>query len=208
MGHWSRQYGTITLPRAEFAGVRKILQESETARKESLLKTAQEFWDRATPAQRRDERTFSNAAVDHLGRNRPGGRISGRLTPEEQATLQAIAPYNAKPSRLLRSHIDWPTSRTLRFGYGDLTIVMDREKVTLEFLLDEEKAYYGEYELARTLFQHLDTVDWTRSSGGMLYTQNELNVEETDGQHRASWFWGPAGVAAHRTLSGWDGACE
>lgn len=214
MSHTDWEAGTIKLPTAEYARVRKALQDADTRHKEMVFEQTQEMWKGMTQAQKASPVAFRDELYQESERRRKAIELPGATNmgfprssnPELTEAIQAArlklgwtTIRGAKPRRILRSEMDFPTSRTTEFRADVAVIKFDRADSTIHWEAREgnravEQA--RDTHLAEALFTSLNTVKWTRGTGG-AFTGNDEDNEDRDYGGGGNYFtdaYGPIGA--------------
>lgn len=101
-------------------------------------------------------------------------------------------------ARVLKSDMPFPANRTTNFPAGEGGITFHKDANTVSF---DTGQYRNVVDRARSsptgaaLFNRLQSVKWTRETGGIFHGNNELNDEETDRGQHATIAYGPIGAA-------------
>lgn len=209
MGHWETEHGEIVLPSAEFAAVRQAVQKATHDHQTKVFEETQSFWKGLTRKEQTDPAAYEAARKSHITERhrllesalRGWGRRS--VTPHAEEIIEDLdwrltLPQGAKPARVLKSDLPFPTNRTTEFSVGEGHITFNKDTNTVSF-------YAGEYrnviEKARgsvageALFNRIKTVKWTRGTGGVFHGDNEISNEETDRGQYVTTAYGPIGAA-------------
>ena len=194
--------GTVKLPTGEFPKVRKAMEDADRKAKTAHFERAQAFWKGLPAKAKRDIAAYEQAARDHCfapARQpttwNPNPPLRCGLSSEEASALHDMLMRGtrertepgrwgaraAKPRRILRDDIDWPTNRTTAFRVdGDTTITFDRDTSTVTWDVRENNHAVDDARaapLAGAFFGALDKVVWTRGTGGVFVGNDEYNEE-------------------------------
>lgn len=157
-------YGTIELPRTEFASFRKGIADSVTHHNEMLYKKAQEFWANRTRKEKTDVTAFK-AAAD-----------KANLDYE----LQWKMLQHGEPRRLTRADFEWPTARSTSFREAELALTFNPALRTVTYEVSENnhaREYAAETSLGKTFERLIRLVRWTRGTGGVILGNDEYSAE-------------------------------
>lgn len=211
MSCYEWEEGTFKLPTAEFARVRKAIQDAVAKRQQAQFDHTQRFWKGLSAKQRKDLDAYNRAASAYVW----GNRIVERLQPDGTRRVELEHPElpesngidtgnqfiyghtgadmeelsdmlrtkwgQTTPRRVLKKDIDWVTNRTTAFKVGDdAYITFDRDASTVTWAVHENNRACEtarSHPLARTFFATLDSVRWTRGTGGEIIGNDEYNRE-------------------------------
>lgn len=210
MGHWDRQHGEIILPSAEFAAVRQAVQKATHEHQSKVFEETQVFWKGLTRKEQTDPAAYTAALRRYMDAKYK------QLHPPQPASFwsrPAPAPFTeeflddldwrlgirhgAKPARVLKSDLPFPTNRTTSFPAGEGSVSFDKDSSTVHWSTSENR---GATERAhnsaagRALFDRLKTVKWTRNTGGIIMGNNEY-AEDAGRGDECSVAYGPIGAA-------------
>lgn len=170
---WER--GTIKLPTAEFAKVRQAVQGAALKVKTEAYEHTQTAWKSMT----RKEQTNPVAYRDAVRRwvhQVPQG-------PARAEAWEMLGGYDgmAKPARVKKSDVDFPTNRTTEFSHDGAYVSFDRKNSTMTWdVAENNRAVKHAHEgwLGEAVFGALDEVKWTGyNTGGVLVGNDEYNRE-------------------------------
>ena len=211
--------GTIKLPTAEFARVRKALEDADRTRKERVFAQTQVFWKGLTRKAQTNHKEYESAAYDFtekLGRSTsrdrygfsadgPDADLADDLRDALQlpyawdpATRERVEP---KPGRVLPADMKYPTNRTTAFHADDASIIFTKDTSSVTWSVGEnnhavERA--REQPIAQAFFGELRKVRWTRGTGGIITGNDEYNREDRSsggGGNTTNQGLGPVGAA-------------
>lgn len=208
--------GTITLPKAEFVRMRQAMQDTDQRIKQQAFDMTKDFWKSLTRKQQTDPEAyrlavfnFADSKKEELGqRVRTWSGWDTVLDPETDSAVseahQLIAPEwghlrlrGGKPSRIRKSDVSFPTSRSVRFFAGEASITFDREKHTVEWDVPDNNLAIGKahrHAMGATFFNQLEGVAWTRDTGGVISGSDEYQSDMYRGDEPKEAF-GPVGAA-------------
>lgn len=202
--------GTIVLPSAEFAKVRRAAQMAHAEHLQEVFDLTQEFWKGLTNKQQRDRGEYSTAVHEFLrvkGSLRahfspgPGRNTSGDWTRDKALNAcVAMISRSGNPSRVLKSDMGFPTNRTTEFDAGGSRLTFDKENSTAYWLVDESKGARHNARampMAQAFFSALDHIRWTRGTGGVFLGNDEYNGEDREyggGMNYVTVTFGPMGA--------------
>lgn len=190
MSHWIRQEGTIKLPTAEFARVRQSLQDADTEVKTQAFEIAQKFWESTGGKLKKDPQAYAAACQALQEEIR---RLPESVTDKVQDLTDTH--YGRAPRRPLKKDLAIPNSKTLDFnaGYGT-DISLDRETSTLSWHSDVSSNTERPEDsvVGQAMYKALDSVKWTRGTGGHFRGWDEYSSEAGNGSAPNEAF-GPLG---------------
>lgn len=214
MSRYNWEHGSIKLPSSEFARVRKAMQDADSGHKEAVFAKTQEVWKGLSRKQQTDPAEYRKACTtvihQQLGALSRPGRNSFLTTDSrdpkatavlEDALLRMTLTGRGKPVRVTRSDMHFPTNRTTIFHTSEASISFDRENSTVEWDVPEnnhavERARQDPQ--AQALFDALESVKWTRGTGGVFTGNDEYNREDNGyggGGNCCTDAYGPADAA-------------
>lgn len=207
------QSGTIKLPTAEFARVRQTLQDADNKTKQEAFDLTQSFWKSLTRKQATNMGAYHDALsafedeqlekTEKPSRGWWGGS-TGHIEIDYDAkavvdkAVELLRPGwgQDKPTRVLKSAVNFSTNRTIWFDVGgEAGITFNRDESTVTWNVPSnnhavEDAH--DHPMPGVLFGALSTVKWTRGTGGVISGSNE-NRFEHDGNEPESAY-GPLGA--------------
>lgn len=208
MSCYGWEHGTITLPSAEVAGLKKILRDYVKTLHDEVRAEAIRLHKEVAKSTRsarlyRERLTAYDEQRWEAERRRSTGWHSTSLrTDEHKALVSAMArsvlhgmlngqwgqpaPTPHQPTVAdVNSVIAKATNRTVHFpiigpdGYDEGSITFDGRQVIWDVPENNHSVDRAhESEIARKFFQALDKVKWTRGTGGSTYGNNEYNEGE------------------------------
>ncbi|HEX9229732.1 MAG TPA: hypothetical protein VF885_24305 [Arthrobacter sp.] len=211
MGHWETEHGDIVLPSAEFAAVRQAVQKAEHEHQMKVFEETQTFWKGLTRKEQTDPEAYRAALRKHTAERRRllesalqgWGRRS--VTPHAEEIIDDVdwrlsLARDAKPARVLKADLPFPTNRTTEFRAGEGFVTFKKDSNTVVW---ETGQYRNVIDKARSspagaaLFEAIRKVKWTRGTGGVFYGNNENHSEEAwDRGDYATTAYGPIGAAS------------
>ncbi|WP_159604639.1 hypothetical protein [Agromyces humi] len=208
MSKYGWEEGEVKLPAAEFGRIRKLLEETDRARKQELFDASQEFWKSLTAKQKSDRAAYA-AALDAWEQKHTRKKYSWGGFTETESTLPdgfdtLVGPNWQRdiPRRILKIDMEFPTNRTTQFRASTHhgVISFRREDNTVLWQVSDnnhavEDAHDG--ALGQAFFKALETVKWTRNTGGVLSGNDEYNQEAMESGYGANYTtsaYGPIGA--------------
>jgi hypothetical protein len=210
MGHWETEHGEIILPSAEFAAVRQAVQKAVHEHYTKVFEETQVFWKGLTRKEQTDPVAYEAARKRHIEERqrltesalRGWGRRS--VTPHAEEIIEDVdwrltLPRGAKPARVLKTDLPFPTNRTTEFSAGEGSVTFDKERnavlwETGQYRRVIDKAHNS--AAGEALFNRIRTVKWTRGTGGVFHGNNENHSEEAyDRGDYVTTAYGPIGAA-------------
>lgn len=222
MGNSEWERGEFTLPSAEFARVRQAVQAADKAHKELAFAKTQEIWKGLSRKEQTDPAAYRQA-LSRIEQERwnseprysPGMRLPYRSSAQivqdmkdEDARKAAMEKMQDKcgwrptdkPSRVLQSDMDYPTSRTTVFGAADCAVSFDPERRAVTWGVSDGKnsreIAHGTH-VAGAFFGALRDVKWTYGTGGVIVGNDEANRfdrEQGGGQNYVTGAYGYIGI--------------
>lgn len=218
------EHGTLKLPTAEFARVRQAVETAERARKERVFTQTQAFWKGLTRKQQTDAGEYRKAAMAFTHRLYTDGEVQatggwygrpGRPAPNADIAFAVQSQLECacwrtpdgttreqhSPRRVLQADMDYPTNRTTTFHDGGASLVFDRASSTVEWDVPENNhavEHARATAMGRAFFGALETVQWTRGTGGWFTGNDEYNQEGREYGGGATYVttgFGPAAAA-------------
>ncbi|MCP1674297.1 hypothetical protein J2T57_001399 [Natronocella acetinitrilica] len=200
------EFGTIIIPSAEWAGVKKAIRDAHNRYREDVYSLALELHGALHGPRYKGRRN-----VRYLGDY--GSALEAEVKPKFQAARTEaqiervfmagyLVSYQAgihesglsreecemiafrrppKPQRkTLDRLIPAATNKTLAFSSGDLYVSLDDEQRTLTWRVDRNNhacRRARESTLGAAVFKALAAVKWTRGSGGKIIGNDEYNID-------------------------------
>lgn len=201
MSCYEWEAGTIKIPTAEFARVKRFVQDTAKAYNDKLYAHAQVFWKTIPASVKSDEAkyrkrvhafVYGNRVGDYdydpklptsngLGNNEEGGfgeELYYLLTSMFRRVDDATAARRVK-----QSDIKPVTNKTLSYVCGEGYIQFDPKTHSVRWEVEENNHARDRgrnHPVAEALFKVLDTVKWTRGSGGKIVGNDEYNRDSRD----------------------------
>lgn len=213
------EHGVIKLPTAEFSRVRQAIADDDLKRQTEVFEHTQTFWKSLNRKQRTDRREYLDAAQEYavaeedriekenrrIAQRTSWSRAPQFLPDNSDAILRELQETlhrgNGKPRRVLKSDIEFPTNKTLTFGDDNADVVFNREESTVTWSVggnNHAVDFARGGALAHKFFETMNTVKWTRGTGGIIHGNDEYN-DGPHGEGRGSDYatsgFGPIGAA-------------
>lgn len=204
MSCYQWEAGTLVLPSVEFTRVKDAVLLAQKTHNKTLYEASQKFWKLIPAKAKRDLPTYhrwasafaygndpvSEPTFWHDGKQKkndipklpgyPGGDRG--LASDLSHLLGWVALRNrTTPTRVTQAMIDEQnpaTNKTTSFNMGESGIVFDRTKRTVHWYVGENnhaRDYGRDHPVSQALFKVLDTVKWTRATGGKILGNDEYN---------------------------------
>lgn len=208
--HRDRQHGEIVLPSAEFAAVRQAVQKATHEHQTKVFDETQMFWKGLTRKEQTDPAAYNKALQTYMDAKH---RQLHPLQASSFWSRPAPAPfteeflddvqwrlnlrYGAKPARVLKSDLPFPTNRTTSFPAGEGSVEFDKDNNMVHWSTSENR---GATERAhnsaagKALFDRLNTVKWTRNTGGIIVGNDEY-AQDAGRSDECTVAYGPIGAA-------------
>jgi hypothetical protein len=173
VGQWEWQRGEFKLPTAEFAKVRSAVEAADKGHKERVFEETQILWKGLTGKQK------SNPVEYHAffsTDNSPEGSVHEDALQE----MRAAAYRAGKPTRVLKTDMNYPTNKTLRFSADDLDITFDRDTSSVSYSIEEGRGTIDraeKTEIFKALNAAISSMRWTRGTGGRTWYDSEYGSE-------------------------------
>lgn len=211
MTHNDWEEGTIVLPSAAFARVKRAVQDADAAHKEKVFELTQTFWKNlarkeqtSTEAYRAAVERFFAARYIGPGRAPFGSKRAAAGNSVLQDAYGEMVDYDRlrKPSRVIRTDMDFPTNRTTVFTAVGLEVSFDKKASSMLWSVEENNHAVDDarsHPLGIAVFEALDDVRWTRGTGG-YFTGNDEQHSDPDhggGENYVSLAFGPVGAEHH-----------
>jgi hypothetical protein len=197
MSCYERERGTIKLPTAEFAKVRRAVAEgAQFARDEVLAQAIKEF-EASPPAARKSRSEYQR----HLWAVSPSGQDSSGHNDWllKESLLDGMVGKSGAMSKPRAAMLRGGpiTNRTTVFEAPSAYISFDAKNSTVEWQVDE-----GNHALeaarngwgGKALFGALGKVTWTRGTGGTISGNDEYSADEGRGNYNTGAY-GPIGAS-------------
>lgn len=206
------EQGTIKLPSAEFANVRKAVQAAVEADRQKMLETMTRAYNEAPPEALRSARAFR----EHLYKRKTvygaWGRGSDYVYPffNDEARddmVDKMIGANGRIKTPRAAHLGpAPTNRTLSFSAnGESSLTFDPAAKTVHWGVSQNN-HAVDYARATVVYESfmkaLDKVKWTRDTGGVITGNNEYHQDggrgyEGGGGEYVTGAFGPIGAMEH-----------
>jgi len=199
MSCYEWESGSISIPRAEWAGLKATIRDAHNIEQKRLMTLAvrmqEELVKEATGQRNVDWRKLSQQAVEKLApRERDAWDVVFKLfAPNREKACAATGKTYADPMDLRGSAGRPPkptkgmfpeaNGKTMRFDVSDGGISLDDATRTVHWEVREnnhaiERA--REHPVAVALFRALDRMEWDTKSGGEIVGNDEYNRENRD----------------------------
>lgn len=204
--------GEIVLPTAEYAFVRKAVQDADDRHKRAVFDETQRFWKGLTRKEQTDAAAYRSAVnryVDALAsRHWPsmGDHLADDVHDRLEGPLRVLGPDRRwtdaqRPRRVLASDMDYPTNRTTTFTARGASVAFNHDRKSVTWYVGENNHAVDtarESQLGQALFEALGSVKWTGSTGGVISGNDEYHQEDTSyggGGNYCTDAFGPLGAA-------------
>lgn len=211
MSCYEWEEGTIRIPTAEWAGLKKAVREAFNARQESAYQEALSLYEslvQETTGKRGYkwgvrfgellESAPANGALEYDQAHRA-------LWPKTRNWSPASAP---RPNKPLKRQFPHANAATRRFPLPDAAIEFDEARHAVTWTVPENNHACDRaraHPIARTFFGALGKIAWTRGSGGTIAGNNEYATEDREvggGANFVKDAFGPGGAAQLHLMSG------
>lgn len=211
MTHNDWEEGTIVLPTAHFARVKRAVQDADTAHKEKVFELTQVFWGSLTRKEMSDPAAYRAAVNRFVASRYADPRRSPFGSKQATETNNVLQDASAEmldyvrlrePSRVIRTDMAFPTNRTTVFTAPALDVSFDKKTSSLLWSVDENNRAVENarsHPLGIAVFEALDDLRWTRGTGG-YFTGNDEHHSDPDhggGENYVSLAFGPVGAEHH-----------
>lgn len=185
---WER--GSVLIPSAEWAGLKRRVRTAYNKRQEKLYDAAVKVWKRLKKEGKGERHSVKSNLwrIAHKTRiknqwARYGYRTRSLVDSEIRTIQKSILRSRSDRSKVYKPRKkDFPkkTNRDTSFSYGDAGFRFDNDSRTLHWTVMEnnravERAH--DHPLTRALLRSLGQVEWTRNSGGVFYGNDEYHRE-------------------------------
>lgn len=207
MGWREWEGGSIKLPDADYARIRREIVLADNTHKDKVLGLARDFWQTLDEVETTDRAAYFRAQRDYF-------RIQGtksNIAPEVLAESFGRTSLRGQdiPRCLLRANMDYPSETTTTFSIGRARINFDSQRKSILWSVPagcEAAKLAHDHPTACALFMALRYVHWTSDTGGWIEGNDETNRDyNADGALMPAYTpvaWGPVGAKAHPS------ACE
>jgi hypothetical protein len=199
MSCYEWESGSISIPRAEWAGFKAAVRDAHNAEQKRLLALAvrmQEEMVKAATGQRNvDWRKLSHQVIDKVApRERDAWNVLFSIfAPNREKACAAAGKTFADPMDLKGSAGRPPkptkgmfpeaNGKTMQFSLPDAGISFDDKARTVHWQVHENNhaiEHAREHPVAVALFRALDRMKWDTKSGGEIVGNNEYNRDSRD----------------------------
>lgn len=207
MSRYDWERGTIKLPTAEFAPLRKAIQDIMGKVTSDAFDLTQSFWKGLTRKEQTDRTAYAQALYK-WNLSTVGVTASGHRNPMPDRVslaydlLDGHTDKTGKPVRVMKSEVDFPTNRTTVFRWGELTVAFDKDNHTVTWAVRENN--HAVDDAHESLLGHefmllINKVRWTRQTGGVLFGNDEYHSDPDNsgidgGANYVTNAWGPVGA--------------
>lgn len=177
--------GTIKLPAAAYADVRRAVADAVTKRSTRQHELSQQLWAQCTAADKKTPETIATAQR----------RFAATLSGRDQQLVDDLYWGRGTPKRKLKTDFLIPTNKTTDFAEVEAGITFNPGDKSLRWDSGENNHAVDtahETEIWNALQGALGQVQWTRGTGGSLTGNDEYNRD-------ADW----AGGGANYTTGGY-----
>lgn len=201
MSRYENEYGDVTIPRSEWAALKKAVRDAfnlqQTRRHEFALRFHAKLVESARGVRNADWQTLSR----ELSYGWPGGlseqdhdvtwklfeAATRRLSKEagrhvDGASVRGTAGRPPKPTKSMYPDA---TNRTLVFEAGDGRIAFDEDRAVVRWSVGENNHavdHARKSPIGTAFFAALDKVKWTARTGGTLYGNDEYHRDSHGGE--------------------------
>lgn len=202
--------GTLKIPTAEWAGLKRAVRDAHNKRQGVAYLEALDIYNRLI-AEAKGKRGFKWGARfgemlgEHVGsgwgsqpryRNVEFHQAFRTLWPKAKDWSPASA---SRPNKPQKAHFPLASATTLRFGFSEATIEFDEKSHEVSWSVEENNHACDDahaHPLAKALFEALAKVKWTRGSGGVIVGNDEYNRDSRESGGGANYVkdaFGPGG---------------
>lgn len=199
MSCYEWEAGTIKIPTAEFVRVKRFVQDTAKAYNDKLYAHAQAFWKSIPASAKKDPEKYRKQLRIFVYGNRKGEYEYDPKLPISNGVVGVndddrggfgeelyylLSDRAALPRRVQKTDIKPAvTNKTLSFNCGEGDIRFDPKTHTVHWSVGENnhaRDYGRNHPIARAFFDVLDTVNWTRGSGGDIVGNDEYNRDSRE----------------------------
>jgi len=173
MSVYEWEAGTIQLPKAQFAKIRKQFISDYNDIVEREMNAANAIREKVLE-QNKGKRNVNWYYVTEAltERNGVSYRTLNKMVPDEKK----------KPIKLTKKVMEFANNKTTRFPLGDEGVVsFNLEDKTVSYSVPENNhacEYARETHVGKLFFRTMARIEWTRGSGGCLYGNDEYNRDD------------------------------
>lgn len=202
MSCYEWESGTLALPTAEVAAMRKALNAAHTKHMKGVKTLLDQLWPelKKLPANKRRHLDPYSPKFRHLN-----------ITADDETRWDLHSLFYASDGRKptaehWKKALAYPsTNRTSSWRCGEASISLEGRHLTWDVPENNHAVDHAhESWLGKALFTQLGRVKWTRGSGGYFVGNNEYNDDRDvgGGANYLTYSFGPAGDNAERTHRG------
>ncbi len=202
MSHYDWEAGTLKLPTAEYARVKRFVQDTAKAYSDQKYAHAQVFWKTLPASVKKDQLKYRKRLHAFVYGNRVGQYdydpklpTSNGLGDDEEGGFGEELYYllssmfrksddgEVAARRVNKTDLKPVTNQTLEYVCGEGYMRFDPKAHTVHWEVAENNHARDRgrnHPIAQALFQVLDTVKWTRGSGGTIVGNDEYNRDSRD----------------------------
>lgn len=201
MSCYEWEYGQIVLPSADFARVRRAVQDADQQIKDEAFEVTQRVWSRLSRKERSDTDPYGAGLRREL--QNEGSATSAAAQRQAEIALNRRAWNREWPARVKKTDMDFPTNRTTTFpADSDGTVHFERTSSTATWSVAENN-HAVDHARSSPVWSALDRAlsktKWTPRTGGVIAGNDEYRSESVDvggGANYTTGGYGPAGAGA------------
>ena len=177
MSCYNWEAGTIQLPKAQFAKIKKQFVNDYNKLLERQMEAAERLRQHVLTINKgkRNVKWWCEVS-DHADKFGVSWATVGKMTRGER---------NKKPNKLTKKAMDFANSKTTSFSVdGEGYITFNPQEKTVTYSVDENNRaveHARESNVGKLFFRTMNSINWTRGSGGSLYGNDEYNRHESYG---------------------------
>lgn len=201
MSRYENEYGEISIPRSEWAGLKKAVRDAFNAKEVRRHQFALEFHAKLVESAKGTRNADWGTLTRKLAHEWKGGvpeehhdvgwklfsAATRRLTKEAGRHVEgsSVRGTAGRPPKPTKSMYPEATNRTLAFEFGDGCITFDEGKAIVHWRVDDNNHAVDrarENVIGKAFFAALEKVKWTARTGGCLYGNDENHRDSRGGE--------------------------